>query len=102
MSFGAARPGEPGKNRPAVVISSDSLGTGTVADLIVVVPLSSSNASLRFQKTHTAREWACAHCICLACATSARGARRETRSVAFFVIHVAAPGACRVRNFTIV
>ena len=45
VSFGAARPGEPGKNRPAVVISSDSLGTGTVADLIVVVPLSSSSAS---------------------------------------------------------
>jgi mRNA interferase MazF len=44
VSFGAARPGEPGKNRPAVVVSSDSLGTGTVADLMVVVPLSSSSA----------------------------------------------------------
>jgi len=44
VSFGAARPGEPGKNRPAVVISSDSLTTGTVADLVVVVPLSSSSA----------------------------------------------------------
>ena len=44
VSFGAARPGEPGKNRPAVVVSSDSLNTGTVADLVVVVPLSSSSA----------------------------------------------------------
>jgi mRNA interferase MazF len=44
MSFGAPRPGEPGKNRPAVVVSSDSLGTGTAADLMVVVPLSSSSA----------------------------------------------------------
>jgi mRNA interferase MazF len=44
VSFGAARPGEPGKNRPAIVISSDSLGTGTAADLVVVVPLSSSSA----------------------------------------------------------
>ena len=44
VSFGAARSGEPGKNRPAVVISSDSLGTGTVADLMIVVPLSSSSA----------------------------------------------------------
>jgi mRNA interferase MazF len=44
VSFGAARPGEPGKNRPAVVVSSNSLNTGTAADLVVVVPLSSSSA----------------------------------------------------------
>jgi mRNA interferase MazF len=44
VSVGAARRGEPGKNRPALVISSDSLGTGTAADLIVVVPMSSSSA----------------------------------------------------------
>jgi mRNA interferase MazF len=44
VSFGAARTGEPGKNRPAVIVSSDSLNTGTAADLIVVVPLSSSSA----------------------------------------------------------
>lgn len=42
--LGAARPGEPGKNRPAVVVSADHLSQGTVADLIVVVPLSSSSA----------------------------------------------------------
>jgi mRNA interferase MazF len=41
-AFGAARPGEPGKNRPAIVVSMDHLNAGTVADLIVVVPLSSS------------------------------------------------------------
>jgi mRNA interferase MazF len=40
--FGAARPGEPGKNRPAIVVSMDHLNAGTAADLIVVVPLSSS------------------------------------------------------------
>lgn len=44
VSLGAARAGEPGKNRPAVVISADGLNTGTVADLMVVVPLSSSSA----------------------------------------------------------
>lgn len=44
VSFGAARPGEPGKIRPAVIVSSDSLNTGTAADLVVVVPLSSSSA----------------------------------------------------------
>jgi mRNA interferase MazF len=44
VSFGAARRGEPGKHRPAIVISADQLSVGTVADLIVVVPLSSSSA----------------------------------------------------------
>ena len=44
VSFGAARRGEPGKHWPAVVISVDRLSTGTVADLVVVVPLSSSSA----------------------------------------------------------
>jgi mRNA interferase MazF len=44
VSLGAARRGEPGKHRPAVVVSSDRLGAGTAADLVVVVPLSSSSA----------------------------------------------------------
>ncbi|HUN78290.1 MAG TPA: type II toxin-antitoxin system PemK/MazF family toxin [Solirubrobacteraceae bacterium] len=42
VSLGAARPGEPGKNRPAVVISADRLSARLPHDLIVVVPLSSS------------------------------------------------------------
>lgn len=45
VSLGAARRGEPGKNRPAIVISVDGLLTGSDADLIVVVPLSSSRAA---------------------------------------------------------
>jgi len=44
VSLGAARRGEPGKHRPAVVVSSDRLSAGTAADLIVVVPLSSSSS----------------------------------------------------------
>lgn len=44
VSFGAARRGEPGKNRPAVVVSADRLNAGEATDLIVVVPLSSSSA----------------------------------------------------------
>ncbi len=43
-SFGASRLGEPGKHRPAIVVSVDHLSVGTGADLIVVVPLSSSRA----------------------------------------------------------
>jgi len=44
VSFGAARPGKPGKNRPAVVISVDDLLSAAASDLIVVVPISSSRA----------------------------------------------------------
>ena len=42
MSFGAARPGESGKNRPAVVVSVDRIMAGPSFEPIVVVPLSSS------------------------------------------------------------
>lgn len=41
-SFGAARRGEPGKNRPALVVSVEELLVGAEHELIVVVPLSSS------------------------------------------------------------
>jgi mRNA interferase MazF len=44
VSFGAVRDGEPGKNRPAVVVSVDELIVGEPSELIVVVPLSSSRA----------------------------------------------------------
>lgn len=42
IAFGAARPGEPGKTRPAVVLSADELLIGSSDELIVVVPFSSS------------------------------------------------------------
>ncbi|MHB1499827.1 MAG: type II toxin-antitoxin system PemK/MazF family toxin [Candidatus Dormibacteria bacterium] len=44
VALGAGRGGEPGKTRPAIVVSSDELRTGAPGDLIVVVPLSSSMA----------------------------------------------------------
>jgi mRNA interferase MazF len=44
VSLGASRRGEPGKSRPAIVCSADSLSTGSVEELVVVVPLSSSSA----------------------------------------------------------
>lgn len=44
VSLGAGRSGEPGKTRPAVVVSADELSTGRPGELIVVVPLSSSLA----------------------------------------------------------
>jgi len=44
VSLGAARKGEPGKNRPALVVSVDEILAGVEDELIVVVPLSSSRA----------------------------------------------------------
>jgi mRNA interferase MazF len=41
-SFGAARPDEPGKNRPAIVVSADRIIAGSSQEPVVVVPLSSS------------------------------------------------------------
>jgi mRNA interferase MazF len=45
VSLGASRKGEPGKNRPAIVISVDEIATGLEDELIVVVPLSTSRAA---------------------------------------------------------
>jgi mRNA interferase MazF len=42
VALGAARPGESGKHRPAVVVSVDELLSGIDDELIVVVPVSSS------------------------------------------------------------
>jgi mRNA interferase MazF len=44
VSLGAARKGEPGKNRPAVVISVDEIVAGVEHELFVVVPVSNSRA----------------------------------------------------------
>lgn len=45
VSLGAARKGEPSKNRPAIVVSVDEMLAGVEEELVVVVPLSSSRAS---------------------------------------------------------
>ncbi|MPZ53613.1 MAG: toxin [Acidimicrobiia bacterium] len=42
VSLGAARAAEPGKNRPAVVVSVDVILAGIHDELLVVVPISSS------------------------------------------------------------
>lgn len=44
VSLGAARKGEPGKNRPAVVVSVDEISAGVEDELFVVVPVSRSRA----------------------------------------------------------
>ncbi len=44
VALGAARRGEPGKSRPAIVVSVDEISAGVEDELMVVVPLSSSRA----------------------------------------------------------
>lgn len=44
VSLGASRKGEPGKNRPAIVVSVDELSAGVEDELFVVVPLSASRS----------------------------------------------------------
>jgi mRNA interferase MazF len=56
VSFGAAKKGEPGKNRPAVVVSADELVTGDENELIVVVPLSASRARSHLRPDVSASE----------------------------------------------
>ncbi len=45
VSLGAARAGEPGKNRPAIIVSVDELLAGAADELVVVVPVSASRTS---------------------------------------------------------
>ncbi|MBA3306586.1 MAG: type II toxin-antitoxin system PemK/MazF family toxin [Thermoleophilaceae bacterium] len=56
VSLGAARKGEPGKNRPAIVVSVDEIATGVEDELFVVVPLSSSRAPSPLRPTVSPEE----------------------------------------------
>ena len=56
VSLGAARRGEPGKNRPAIVASVEGLLGGGEDELIVVVPLSSSRAPSKLRPLVSAAE----------------------------------------------
>jgi mRNA interferase MazF len=56
VSLCAARKGEPGKNRPAIIISVDEISTGLDDELIVVVPLSSSRAPSPLRPEVSAKE----------------------------------------------
>ena len=44
VALGAARRGEPGKTRPAIIVSVDELVSGSEHDLFVVVPMSKSRS----------------------------------------------------------
>lgn len=50
-AFGAGRAGQPGKHRPAVIVSADELLTGLDDELLVVVPVSSSRSKTPLRPT---------------------------------------------------
>lgn len=56
VSLGAAHRGEPGKNRPAIVISVNEVVAGVEHELFVVVPLSSSRAPSPLRPTVSPEE----------------------------------------------
>ena len=56
VSFGAGRSGEPGKHRPAVILSADELIGGVTDELIVVVPVSSSRSGTPLRPAITPAE----------------------------------------------
>lgn len=48
-ALGAARPGEPGKTRPVLILTPGALSTGSMRDLFSVVPVSSSAGPARLR-----------------------------------------------------
>jgi mRNA interferase MazF len=48
-TLGAARPGEPGKTRPVLILTPAALSTGSSRDLVSVVPVSSSVGPTRLR-----------------------------------------------------
>jgi mRNA interferase MazF len=56
VALGAARSGEPGKHRPAVVVSVDEILAGINDELIVLVPVSSSLARTPLRPTISTTE----------------------------------------------
>lgn len=63
VSLGAARPGEPGKDRAAVVVSADEILAGVPNELVVVVPLSSSRTPSALRPTVTPDEGVETPCV---------------------------------------
>ncbi len=51
VALGPGRTGEPGKHRPAVIVSADELLTGLDEELVIVVPVSSSRARTPLRPT---------------------------------------------------
>lgn len=80
-AFGSARGGEPGKHRPAVILSVDDLVTGSDRDLFVVVPLSSSATPTPLTPVVTAKEGAGEKSVAVCRAVRSVARRRLIKNV---------------------
>ncbi|MGE5281962.1 MAG: type II toxin-antitoxin system PemK/MazF family toxin [Chloroflexota bacterium] len=81
VSLGAARRGEPGKNRPAIVVSVDELVAGVEDELIVVVPLAGSRAPSKLRPPVTPAEGIAAPSAAICRGVRALSRRRLLRRV---------------------
>lgn len=75
VALGAARAGEPGKHRPAVVVSVDEILAGIDEELVVVVPVSSSLTGSPLRPQISPTEGVDADCVAVS-----RGIRAVSRS----------------------
>ena len=74
-SLGAGRSGEPGKNRPVLIVSVDDISVGMSDELLVVVPISSSRESSTLRPSIAPAEGVTRHSVALC-----RGIRAVARS----------------------
>jgi mRNA interferase MazF len=90
VALGAARAGEPGKHRPAVVISVDEILTGLDDELLVVVPVSSSRSGSPLRPSVSPAEGVDAESVAIC-----RGVRSVARSRLLQRLGVLAPDTMR-------
>ena len=90
VALGAARAGEPGKHRPAVVVSVNEILAGLDDELVVVVPVSSSRAGSPLRPPISAIEGVEAESVAVC-----RGVRAVARSRLLQRLGVLAPDTMR-------
>ena len=84
VAFGAGRPGEPAKHRPAVIVSADELLTGDPdpTELVVVIPVSSSRTPTSLRPPITPDEGVDTNSVAVC---------RAVRGIALSLIHISEP-----------
>jgi mRNA interferase MazF len=75
VSLGAARPGEPGKNWPAILVSVDEIQAGVPDELMIVVPVSGSRSPSPLRPVVSPEEGVDDHSVAIC-----RGLRAVARS----------------------
>lgn len=90
VSLGAAGKGEPGKNRPAIVMSVDGIAAGVEDELFVIVPVSSSRAPSALRPEVSAEEGIDGDSVAIC-----RGVRAVSRSRLLRPIGRLRPGTLR-------